>query len=794
MKKTLFVLLFIFAVTFESFAQPTHFNFTSNTGESYSIVISTATLDGSSLANGDEIGVFTPASLCVGASVWDGTSPLALTAWKDDSQTSTVVDGYQAGETMSFKIWDKSANQEYNATATYTMGNGTFGDGFAAQLSLTAGSSGTESITVVAPNGGEDWTVGTQQEIKWTSANFTGQVKIEYSIDGNASHLDVVTSTNDDGSYMWTVPNTPSTQCVVIISDATDGTPFDISDATFTISSGGSESITVVAPNGGEDWTVGTQNEIKWASSNFTGQVHIEYSTDGGSSYSDIITSTTNNGSHMWTVPDTPSSNCRVKVSDAADGDPFDTSDSDFTISPTGGSESITVIAPNGGESLEVGSEYEIQWTSSNFSGQVSIEGSIDGGGSFFEIIGSTENDGSFIVPVPDTPSPNCRIKISDAADGNPFDVSDGDFTISAGPVGGDIIVTNADDSGPGSLREAINQANTNPGPDMILFHIPKGVPGYDSDVGVWTIVPQSALPKITGEELLINGFSQADFIGEDTNPEGPEIQIVGSDAGAYSHGLHIKAPFVEILGISVNNFSATGIYVEVAEGGRISGCYVGSGFRGEAPADNGYGIILTQGTRFFHIVPADTMPNVISGNTNVGVMISDSSFHNVIAANIIGLDKTCNYPVGNGNHGGIMISDKSDSNEVMENVLCSNAFGMVISGSNANFIVNNHIGTYQEWEPFGNENDGIFLADDAQYNIIMDNEIGHNGGNGIRVSGTQTLYNKITHNYISHNGWSGIDNENGGNGELAPPTVTSAVPLLGRLYPTEVKPFDNAS
>jgi len=692
MKKVNFLLLLIFTFSSVVFAQPQHFNFTSNTGESYSIVISNATLDGNPLANGDEIGVFTPASLCVGASVWDGTSPLALTAWKDDSQTASVVDGYQAGETMSFKIWDKSANQEYTATATYTMGNGTFGDGFAAQLSLTAGSGGTESITVVAPNGSEDWTVGTQHEIKWTSANFTGQVEIEYSIDGNATHLNVISSTNNDGSHMWTIPNTPSTQCVVIISDAADGSPYDISDVMFTISSGGgSESITVAAPNGGEDWQVGTQHEIKWTSANFTGSVHIEYSTNGGTSYSDIIATTNNDGSHMWTIPDMPSSNCRVKVSDAADG--------------------------------------------------------------------------------------------------NPFDTSDNVFTISAGPVGGDIIVTNTFDSGPGSLREAINQANMNPDPDLIVFQIPKSVPGYDADVGIWTIEPQSALPKITGEGLIIDGFSQADFLSEETNPDGPEIQIAGFGAGENSNGLHVKTHYVEIFGISVHNFGGTGIYVEGAQEGRIAGCHVGVDFSGDAPAENGYGIILTQGTHFFHVTPADTIPNVISGNLNIGVMISDNSHHNVIIANIIGLNKSCEYPIGNGNHGGIMISDKSDSNEVVDNVLCGNAFGMIISGSNANFIETNHIGTFHEWEPFGNENDGIWLADDAQYNTIKTNEIGHNGGNGIRVTGTQTLYNTISHNFISFNAWSGINNSDGGNGELDPPTISSATrySITGTTQPNAI-------
>ena len=160
--------LFVLLVPVVLFAQPSHFSFTSNTGESYSIVVSSVTLNGTALDNGDEIAVFTPAGLCVGASVWTGTTPLGIAAWKDDSMTP-AVDGYVAGETMSFKIWDKSANQEYNASPTYTMGNGTFGDGFAAQLSLTAGSSGTESIAVIAPNGGEDWQVGTHHAFKWTS-------------------------------------------------------------------------------------------------------------------------------------------------------------------------------------------------------------------------------------------------------------------------------------------------------------------------------------------------------------------------------------------------------------------------------------------------------------------------------------------------------------------------------------------------------------------------------------------------------------------------------------------------
>jgi hypothetical protein len=133
---------------------PVHFTFKSNTGESYSIVIDAATLDGNSLEKGDEIGVFNPAGLCVGASVWDGTSPLALTAWADDSQT-TEVDGYKTGETMYFRIWDASAStvNDYTAIPTYSTGNGNFGDGVFAHISLLAGlTSATQILSL-----GQGW-------------------------------------------------------------------------------------------------------------------------------------------------------------------------------------------------------------------------------------------------------------------------------------------------------------------------------------------------------------------------------------------------------------------------------------------------------------------------------------------------------------------------------------------------------------------------------------------------------------------------------------------------------------
>ena len=94
---------------------------------------------------------------------------------------------------------------------------------------------GPPRIQVIAPNGGEHWAVGASQNITWLSENFSGaNVKIDYSTNSGSTWLPVIASTTNNGNYPWTIPNTPSTQCRVRVSD-TDDDPFDISDADFWI-------------------------------------------------------------------------------------------------------------------------------------------------------------------------------------------------------------------------------------------------------------------------------------------------------------------------------------------------------------------------------------------------------------------------------------------------------------------------------------------------------------------------------------------------------------------------------
>ncbi len=61
-------------------------------------------------------------------------------------------------------------------------------------------------------------------------------MKLEYSTNGGSDWTTIIASTPNDGSHPWTVPATPSANCLVKVSDASDGDPWDVSDNPFTLS------------------------------------------------------------------------------------------------------------------------------------------------------------------------------------------------------------------------------------------------------------------------------------------------------------------------------------------------------------------------------------------------------------------------------------------------------------------------------------------------------------------------------------------------------------------------------
>jgi hypothetical protein len=190
------------------------------------------------------------------------------------------------------------------------------------------------TIKVISPNGGEVWQVGSLHNITWNTTGTVGNVMIKYSTDNGGSWETVIASTVNNGTYKWTIPNTPSSKCLVKVCE-TDGSPADNSNAVFTIPGPGqTPTITLKSPNGGEVWPVGSLQTITWTTTGEVGNVMIKYTVDGGTKWSLVEFSTPNDGVYEWTIPNTPSTKCRVKISET-DDKPLDLGDKFFSIIPS---------------------------------------------------------------------------------------------------------------------------------------------------------------------------------------------------------------------------------------------------------------------------------------------------------------------------------------------------------------------------------------------------------------------------------------------------------------------------
>ena len=200
--------------------------------------------------------------------------------------------------------------------------------------------------------------------------------------------------------------------------------------------------------------------------------------------------------------------------------------------------------------------------------------------------------------------------------------------------------VTTTADSGAGSLRQAIMDANANAGADTIAFNVVGG--------GVQTIAPATALPTIT-DAVTINGYSQS---GASANTNAPNqgtnavlrIEIDGTSLGAGGVCLSATA-VVTIRGLVVNRCGNSGIRVSGAgsNGSVIAGDFIGVDATGASrPGAQSYGIDLEASNA---VVIGGTSPadrNVISASDQAEVLIGDSGGSNtVVKGNLIGLDAT---------------------------------------------------------------------------------------------------------------------------------------------------------
>ncbi|MCB9516336.1 MAG: S8 family serine peptidase [Candidatus Latescibacteria bacterium] len=169
---------------------------------------------------------------------------------------------------------------------------------------------------------------------------------------------------------------------------STDGFAFD--DITVQGSAPPPDAITVTAPNGGENFTAGDAAGITWSWTGTFTTVSIDYSTNGGSSWTSITGSTANDGSYTWTVPAEATTQGRVRVSG---GTASDASNSNFTITVPSGGDRATVPYSTGFESGAVDSYWT---TASTGNGRVLITSANSPHSGSYQMTMDTSTSGSY--------------------------------------------------------------------------------------------------------------------------------------------------------------------------------------------------------------------------------------------------------------------------------------------------------------------------------------------------------------------------------------------------------------
>jgi len=183
-------------------ATPVYFTPVASTGKPYTIVVKDAKIDGTTIAVGDEIGVF-DGNLCVGAGIFNGTFNFVFTAWEKNDALGQA--GFTPGNNMTFRLYDTSADLETNeADETWIIGDGTFGYGVFSVVTLSASVYNIQSVPVTGgqfnivsfnmfPRYANAWTVFGGLESLQIVYNDEGQVLIPgYNINtiGDINFLD----------------------------------------------------------------------------------------------------------------------------------------------------------------------------------------------------------------------------------------------------------------------------------------------------------------------------------------------------------------------------------------------------------------------------------------------------------------------------------------------------------------------------------------------------------------------------------------------------------------------------
>ena len=329
--------------------------------------------------------------------------------------------------------------------------------------------------------------------------------------------------------------------------------------------------------------------------------------------------------------------------------------------------------------------------------------------------------------------------------------------------------VSNLNDSGPGSLRDAVAQANDHAGADTIDF-----ASDLNDGISVSTITLTSGRITIT-DDLTINGLGI------------PSLAVSGNHAG----GVFLVTHRPEELERRVFSVQITGLTIRDASGDQsavtdydpsdlypnaidltFSNCaFVGNTFPGTFPAERGGVILNAAHLQLINCAIDDNnttaIDNEVFGDTIVtGCTISNNVDGIRSESGAVSISDTTLF----GNGGAVFGGDLSARIEVTHCVITANGGGVGISGGDLTVtdctVTANQVGISAVCEPVrvigctvtGNQI-GLFAGSDGGL-LIYNSTIANNDGGGIQAQdGNVFITNStITGNVAQPGSGAGID------------------------------------
>jgi hypothetical protein len=155
------------------------------------------------------------------SSTWTNQYSEDMDSWQQISYSGTVPEGATALQ-VGFRFYDVSAGWDGDAL-------------FYVDDAEITGFSSEPAISVISPNGGEEWEQGSTHNIEWSSVNFEDNVTIELETVDKYREI-LIADTENDGTWEWEIPAEQALgEYKIIISNANGTDPWDDSDAPFSI-------------------------------------------------------------------------------------------------------------------------------------------------------------------------------------------------------------------------------------------------------------------------------------------------------------------------------------------------------------------------------------------------------------------------------------------------------------------------------------------------------------------------------------------------------------------------------